>query len=155
MPELHAQAPFLQVCPVPQVTLAHGSVIALPALLPIAPAAEPPVPGVAPPAAAAEPPTPTGAPPTATLMPPTPGLPLMPGLPLALPAPAVPTCAGPPLELGPPPVVVSGSLGVLPEQATNQSSRAGGTTRGPCFSQEWVRIASQYLAYHVGRQTRP
>ena len=120
---MQAQAPLVQVCPAPQVMVAHGSVTGLPPMLLSSLPAEPPTLETEP------------APPAATLMPPLASAPLLPLDASELPAPAF---AGAPLELrlllpAPP----AASL-VPPElQATSQSTNAEKRIRGLCcFNQE-------------------
>ena len=115
---MQAQAPLVQVCPAPQVMVAHGSVTGLPPMLLSSLPAEPPT-------------LETGAPaaPAATLIPPLAGAPPLPLAPTELPAPAF---AGPPLEFTPLPPAPAVSL-VPPElQASSPSSNRGEKTRGLC-----------------------
>jgi hypothetical protein len=143
MPVMHLQAPLLQVCPVPQVKVAHGSVVGLPAMLLMAPAAELPAPEVEgePPAEKLMPPLPTELPPLDEIEPlpldATEPLPLDATEPLPLDATEPPDgCEGAPLELIVLPPVL-GESPVPPElQATKQSNETAEKSWGPCLDQE-------------------
>ena len=130
MPVIHAQVPFTQFCPVGQVTLAHGSIGGLPALLLLVPAMLLIAPPDTPPSPEGE-----GEPPAETLMPLLASAPPPPDT-EAIEPPAPAWVAGAPLEPTGAPPVFTGSLGAPELQATKQSNAATERNWGPGFDQE-------------------